>query len=166
MKQTNSSASISTIRSDIILSIPTGSLVPFLLLNPNWSSPSTSSIFLSILLPSTFSIIFAVCAIRLIVRWFPHFVTCGFFFTAINVNSVKSLGHSPVYIRCWSISSLFPNHLLPIIWVHLQQHHHLLQPTFSSFPWRNFPLHYAKYMGLYRLYLLPLQVRLLGFPVD
>jgi hypothetical protein len=38
--------------------IPIASLVPFPLLNPNWSSPSTFSIFLSILLLS----IFADCA--------------------------------------------------------------------------------------------------------
>ena len=37
MKQTHSSLSISKVRSDIILSIPTASLVPFPLLNPNWS---------------------------------------------------------------------------------------------------------------------------------
>jgi hypothetical protein len=48
MKQTLSSSSISNVRSDVILSIPIASLVPFPLLNPNWSSPSTSSIFFSI----------------------------------------------------------------------------------------------------------------------
>jgi hypothetical protein len=96
MKQTHSSASISKVRSDIILSIPITSLVlPFPLLNPNWSSPSTSSICLSILL-SIFATIFAVCAIRLIVRWSLHFVAYGFFFTTVIVTSVKSLGHSPV----------------------------------------------------------------------
>jgi hypothetical protein len=63
MKQTHSSSSISKVRSAIILIIPTASLVSFPLLNPNWSSPSISSIFLSILLLSIFAIIFAVCAI-------------------------------------------------------------------------------------------------------
>jgi hypothetical protein len=95
MKQTLSSSSISNVRSDIILSIPIASLVPFPFLNPNWSSPSTYSIFFSILL-SIFAVIFAVCAIRLIVRWSLHFVACGFFFKEITVTSVKSLGHSPV----------------------------------------------------------------------
>jgi len=52
MKQTHSSSSISKVRSDIILSKPVGSLVPFSLLNPNWYSPSTSSIFFSVLLLS------------------------------------------------------------------------------------------------------------------
>ena len=52
----------------IILIIPIASLIPFPLLNPNWSYPSTSSIFFSILLLSIFAIFFAVCAIRLIVR--------------------------------------------------------------------------------------------------
>jgi hypothetical protein len=70
MKQTQSSSSISKVRSDI-LSIPIASLVPFPLLNPNWSS-----IFLSILLLSIFAIIFAVCAIRLTVWWSLHFVVC------------------------------------------------------------------------------------------
>ena len=76
MKQTHIPSSISKVRSDIILIIPIASLVPFLLLNPNWSSPSTSSIFLAVLLLS----IFAVCAIGLIVRWSLHFVACVFFF--------------------------------------------------------------------------------------
>ena len=67
MKQTHNS-STSKVRSAIILIIPIAFLVPFPLLNPNWSSPSTSSIFLSILLLSTFAIIFVVCAIRLIVQ--------------------------------------------------------------------------------------------------
>jgi hypothetical protein len=58
MKQTHSSSSISKVRSAIILIIPIASLVPFPLLNPNWSSPSVSSIFLSILLLSIFAIIF------------------------------------------------------------------------------------------------------------
>ena len=43
-----------------------------------------------------FAIIFAVCEIRLIVRWSLHFEVCVFFFKAIIVTSVKSLGHSPV----------------------------------------------------------------------
>jgi len=42
MKETHSSSFISKIRSDIILNIPFAPLVPFPLLNPNWSSPSTS----------------------------------------------------------------------------------------------------------------------------
>ena len=61
MTQTHSPSSTSKVRSDIILIIPIASLVPFPLLNPNWS-PSTSSIFLSIHLLSIFAIIFAVCA--------------------------------------------------------------------------------------------------------
>ena len=56
-KQTHSSSSISKAHSDIILNIPTASIVPVPLLNLNWSPPSTSSILLSILL----LIIFAVC---------------------------------------------------------------------------------------------------------
>ena len=79
MKQTHSSSSISKVRSAIILIIPIASLVPFPLLNPNWSSPSTASIFLSNLLLNIFAIIFTVYAIRLIVRWSLHFVASVFF---------------------------------------------------------------------------------------
>ena len=95
MKQTHSPSSISKVHSDTILIVPIAFLVHFTLLNPNWFSPSTSSIFLSLLL-SIFAIIFAVCAIRLIVQRSLHFVACVFFFKAIIVTSVKSLGHSPV----------------------------------------------------------------------
>jgi hypothetical protein len=35
---------ISKVKSDIILSIPIASVVPFSLLNPTWSCPCTSSI--------------------------------------------------------------------------------------------------------------------------
>ena len=52
--------------------------------------------FFSIPLLSIFATIYAVGAIRLIVRWSLLFVACGFFFKAIIVTSVKSLGHSPV----------------------------------------------------------------------
>ena len=96
MQQTHSPSSISKVRSHIILTIPVASLVPFPLLNPNWSSPSTSSIFLSILLLSIFAIIFAVCEVRLIVPLSLLFVVCVFFFKALIVISVKSLGHCPV----------------------------------------------------------------------
>ena len=76
MKQIHSSSSISKVRSAVIVIIPIASLVHFPLLNPNWSSPSTSSIFLSILLLSILAIIFAVCEIRLIVHWSLQFLAC------------------------------------------------------------------------------------------
>ena len=60
MKQTQSSSAISKVRSAIII-IPNAFLVPFPLLNPNWSSPSTASIFFSILLLSIFAIIYDWC---------------------------------------------------------------------------------------------------------
>jgi len=50
MKQKHRSSSTFKIHSDIILSNPIAPLVPFPLLNSNWSSPSTSSIFFSNLL--------------------------------------------------------------------------------------------------------------------
>ena len=43
-KQGHSSLFMSTVLSDIILSIPFASVVPFSLLNPTWSCPRTSSI--------------------------------------------------------------------------------------------------------------------------
>jgi len=61
MKQTLSFSSVSKFRSDIILSIPVAFLVPFLLLNPNWSSLSKSSIFFSILLLSILTIFCCMC---------------------------------------------------------------------------------------------------------
>ena len=88
MKQTHRFSSIFKVRSDI-LSIPIASLVPFPLLNPNWSSPSTSSIFFSILLLSIFVTIFAVYAMRLIVRWSLHYVACSFFFKAIKIKYIS-----------------------------------------------------------------------------
>jgi hypothetical protein len=84
--------------------------------NPNWSTLTTSSIFLSILLPSIFATIFAACAIRLVVLCSLHFVACGFFFKPIFVTSVKSLGYSPVsYVMLINVVIIFkptsPNNL-------------------------------------------------------
>ena len=59
------------------------------------SSPNISSIFLSILLLSVLTTIFAVCAMRLILQWSLHFVAFHFFFKAIIETSGKSLGPSP-----------------------------------------------------------------------
>ena len=95
MKQEHNSSPKSKISCDIILSIPVAFLVPCTLLNPNWSSPSTFSVFISNLL-IVLAAVFAVCATRLIVQWSQNFVAFEFFFKAITVTSVKSLGHSPV----------------------------------------------------------------------
>jgi hypothetical protein len=96
MTQAHNSSSMSKVRSDIILSITIASLVPFLLLNPNWSFPSKSSIFFSILLQNILTIIFSVCAMRLTVRWSLQFVAFGFIFKAVILAWMKSLGHSSV----------------------------------------------------------------------
>ena len=69
MKRTHNSSSVSRVHSDAILSIPITSPAPLLILYPNCSYPCTSSIFLSILRLSIFATIFAVCVVRLIVRW-------------------------------------------------------------------------------------------------
>ena len=45
-------------------------------------------------------------------RWSLHFVACVFFFQAIIVTSVKSLGHSPV--SCMVLIRKFLRHLLGI----------------------------------------------------
>ena len=122
-KHTHNS-SMSSVCSDIILSIPFASLVP--LLNQNWSSPSASSIFFSFPLLSILVSVFVVCTVRLIAWWLLHCVAFGFFWKAIMVTSVKSLSTSSVFcillISCVTILRLFS----PISWVHLQLHHHLL----------------------------------------
>ena len=69
MNQVHNSSSMSKVHSDIILGIPVASLFPFPLLNRNWSSPSTYSIFLSNLLLSIIATILAVCAMMLTLCW-------------------------------------------------------------------------------------------------
>ena len=78
--------------SDIILSIPIASLIHFF-------SPKSKLIFCKYVLgfpsnpsSSILATIFAVCAVRLIVRLSLHFVTFGFFSKAIIVASVNSFG--------------------------------------------------------------------------
>jgi hypothetical protein len=63
MKHAHTSSDMSKVRSDV-LSIPVAFVVPFPLLNPNWSPPRTSPIFVSALL-SILAIIFSVFAMRL-----------------------------------------------------------------------------------------------------
>ena len=86
MKHPHNSSSLSKAHSDIILSIPIAPLVPFPLLNPNLSSPSPSSTFLSTFLPSIFATIYPVYAMRLVVRWSLHFVASGFFLKEKKIN--------------------------------------------------------------------------------
>ena len=95
MKQAHNSSCISEVRSNIILSIDIAFLVTFPLLNPNLSSPSTSSTLFSIIFLSMLATISAICVARLTVRWSLHFAASGFY-NAITLTSVKSLGHSPV----------------------------------------------------------------------
>ena len=91
---THNSSSMSKVHSDIILGIPVASPVPLPLLNPNWSSPSTSSIFLSVFLLSILATIFGICAMRLFVLGSLHFVAFSLFYKAVILTAVKSLGHS------------------------------------------------------------------------
>lgn len=103
--------------SSIIRSTPVALLVSCPVPNPNWSSRITSSIFLSVLHLSILSTVLAVCARRLIVWWWLHFVTCGFLFKAFVIISMKSLGHSQTSnmssISCVSIlRSSSPNILV------------------------------------------------------
>ena len=78
LKQAHNFSSMSKVRSDI-MSIPVASLVPFLLPNPDWPSPSTSSFFLSVLLLSMLPTIFAVwmynSTVRFIQDWYLKIVT-------------------------------------------------------------------------------------------
>jgi len=154
-------AKVSQVRSEIILSIPVTLLVPFPLLNPNWSSQNTSLIFFSFLLLRILATIFAAYAMRLIVQWSPYFVATGFFSMTITVTSKKTLVHSPVsftllisYAISWKSSS--PNSTYIIISCRV-----LIPPRVDSFP-----LHCARCKSIFRLCLLPLQFRLLGFLVS
>lgn len=78
LKQAHNFSSMSKVHSHI-LSIPVASLVSFPLLNPDWSSPSTSSFFLSVLLLSILPAIFGVwmynSTIRFIEDWYLKIVT-------------------------------------------------------------------------------------------
>jgi hypothetical protein len=116
MKQTHSSSVF--LCYDIILSIPITSIFPLHLLNPNLSSPRTSSIFLSIFYLSILVTVFAVCVMEKIVQWLIHFLGSGFFVKAVIVTSVRSLDHFPV--SCWLLISCIiilrpssPNNLSP-----------------------------------------------------
>lgn len=101
-------------------------------LNPNWSSPSTSLIFLTILLLSNLTTIIAVCVMRLIVWWLMHFVASGFFFKAVIWLQWNPWVTFQFHV-CWSVVSLFCD-LLPAVWVLAEVHHHLPYP-YSSSPW-------------------------------
>jgi len=95
MQQAHNSLYMYKVHFDIIRSIPFAFLVPFSLPNLNWSSLSTSSFFSSVCLLNIVTTVFAVCVIRLIVRLLLHFVAVGFFFMAIIVTPVESLGYCP-----------------------------------------------------------------------
>jgi hypothetical protein len=109
--------------------------VSFPLLNPNWASTNTAYIFVSVLLLSIFTAIFAVYVMMLIVPWSLHFVAFSFPFKPITVTQTKSFGHFSVsytrITRCWSVALWIWDHLLPIIWIHPPVSHNLLQPSLS-----------------------------------
>ena len=94
MTRSQNSSSLYTVFSDILLII--APLVTFPHLNPNRSSPNTSSIFLTILLLSILAKIFSVWAMELKVRWSLHFVALGFFCKEIIVTSVNFMDHYPL----------------------------------------------------------------------
>ena len=89
------------VHSDILI-IWVASLVPFPLLNTLWSSPGTSSIFLSILL-SILSLLY--------VWWWLHYVACGFF--KAFTTSVAFLGCSPVAYMLLMNCVIFPRSSSP-----------------------------------------------------
>jgi hypothetical protein len=85
VKQTYLSSSISKFRSDIILGIPSASVVSFPLPNPK-----ASSIFFSIFRQNIVANIFVACAMKLIVRWSLLFVAFGReFFIEILASCVR-----------------------------------------------------------------------------
>jgi len=79
MKHAHNSSSVSRVNSDTILSIPITSLGPLPVLYPNRSYPCTSSILLSILRLSILATIYAVCVMRLTVRWSLNFFSFWLF---------------------------------------------------------------------------------------
>jgi len=95
MKQTHNCSYMSIVRVSIIPCIP-NAFVHLSLLNPNWYSTSTSTIFCPILLLFVFAINFVACVLGLIVRGSVHFVALGSYFKAIIVTSVKCVVHCPV----------------------------------------------------------------------
>ena len=96
MKQAHNSSSMLKVCSDITPSIQIVFLLFYRILNSNIFSSGTSLIFLSNLLLSIFDNIFALCDMRLNVLCSLHFVTFGFICKAFTINSVRSLGLSPV----------------------------------------------------------------------
>ena len=95
----------------VVQILSSATLVLFPLLNPNWSSPSTSSIFISFVLRSTLANVFAVCAMGQIVRGLLHFLAFAFFFAVLILTSVKYLRHSLVSYMVWLAVSLVWGHL-------------------------------------------------------
>jgi hypothetical protein len=73
---------MSKVHPDIILGIPIVYLVPFPLLNPNWSSPHTSSMFFPILLPK-YPCYYYCCMCDEVVCRSLHFSAFGFLFKTI-----------------------------------------------------------------------------------
>ena len=85
IKQTHNFSSISKVRSDIYHSQHPNCIHSFFSSSfPNWSSPSTSSIFLSTPILSILAAIVAVYTMRQILRWPLHFVAYGFFNERFN----------------------------------------------------------------------------------
>lgn len=113
MKQAHSSSSTFLLRYDTILSTPVASVVTFPLLNLNWSSSSTYSIFLSIHLRSTLPTIFVVCAVKLIVWWSLHcvaFVFCDLYIFRLFlcIMQRRRWGFGPSGIWCFVCGRLRP----------------------------------------------------------
>lgn len=113
---------------------PVACLVPFPFLNPNWFSPSKSSIFLPVLFLSIFATIFALYAMRLIMWWSLHFMAFAFFFKTIIVTEWNPWATVQFHVFCWSVMLLFWDHPFPTLWVYPQVHHHLLYSSYASSP--------------------------------
>lgn len=143
------SSSMSKIHSDVILSITTAFLFPFPLLNPDWSSPSMSSL----------QSLMYDCAMGV------AFAAFYFFFKVITVTSMKSLGHCLVLhmllISC--IISMRPSSLN-----NLSTFSGMLSTSVAFLSLISLTLFHTlpcKYKGLFHLHQLPLQLWLLGFLV-
>ena len=90
MQEAHNSLFIYRVPSHIVLSILIKSAVPFPLLNPNRSPPSTPKISFSILF-GIHATVFGVCVSGMIVQRSPHFVTFGIFFKAVLSEILKPL---------------------------------------------------------------------------
>lgn len=161
MQQAHSFSSGSKVCSDIILSIPVASQVPFSFLNPNWSS-TTSSIFHSVPKYPHYYLhcmcVGAGCAILAEFCSFWLFQGNHFDFSEI-FGSLSSL-ICVVNQLCSKFETIY------LQFEYISRYIISCSVVIPDLLDNIFPLHCARCKGLSHLYLFPLQVQLLGFLVE